>query len=49
MFQVRVHTTVTSKMVGYEASEIQQMKRAKDPQVMKLVEEVSWNLVSVYL
>ncbi|XP_062698589.1 recQ-mediated genome instability protein 1-like [Aedes albopictus] len=44
---VRVHTTVTSKMVGYEASEIQQMKRAKDPQVMKLVEEMLTNFKNI--
>ncbi|XP_065073600.1 recQ-mediated genome instability protein 1-like [Ochlerotatus camptorhynchus] len=37
---VRFHTAVISKMVGHEASEIQQMKRAKNPQVMKLLEEI---------
>lgn len=40
---VRFHTTVISRMVGHEASEIQQMKRAKNPQVMKLLEEILIN------
>ncbi|XP_058828091.1 recQ-mediated genome instability protein 1-like [Topomyia yanbarensis] len=37
---VRFHTTVISKMVGHDASSIQQMKRARNPQVMKLLEEI---------
>ncbi|XP_055595865.1 recQ-mediated genome instability protein 1-like [Uranotaenia lowii] len=37
---VRFHSSVISSMVGHEASEIQQMKRAKNPQVMKLLEEI---------
>ncbi|XP_053688370.1 recQ-mediated genome instability protein 1-like [Sabethes cyaneus] len=37
---VRFHTTVISKMVGYDAGSIQQMKRAKNAQVMKLLEEI---------
>ncbi|XP_055538364.1 recQ-mediated genome instability protein 1-like [Wyeomyia smithii] len=40
LLPVRFHTTVISKMVGYDASSIQQMKRARNPQVMKLLEEI---------
>ncbi|XP_062561206.1 recQ-mediated genome instability protein 1-like [Armigeres subalbatus] len=40
---VRFHTSVISKMVGHEASKIQQMKRAKDPHVMKLLQEILVN------
>lgn len=39
----RFHTSVISKMVGHEASKIQQMKREKNPQVMKLLEEILIN------
>ncbi|XP_058465296.1 recQ-mediated genome instability protein 1-like [Malaya genurostris] len=43
LLPVRFHTTVISKMVGHEASSIQQMKRTRNPEVMKMLEGILIN------
>ncbi|XP_055631284.1 recQ-mediated genome instability protein 1-like isoform X2 [Toxorhynchites rutilus septentrionalis] len=36
---VQFHTSIISKMIGHEASSVQQLKQDRNPQMMKLLEE----------